>query len=212
MHSTMHIYPVDGAAGRVANDATAWAYRDARYAQVIVGVDPDPANAQEHHPLDHRLLRRAPPVLHGRRLRELHDGRRPGTSPGDVPRELRPPGEDQGEVRPGRTSSTSTRTSSPRVDAMFGASSAGGGGASAFSRRRSSTASTLKRPAPNTAGTSARNAEGQVQLVAGVPTRRVDPVRPGHRDDRHHHVAEDRELRRAARTGRARGRCRRRTR
>jgi FAD/FMN-containing dehydrogenase len=43
--STMHLYPVDGAAGRVAGDATAWAYRDAVWAQVIGGVDPDPANA-----------------------------------------------------------------------------------------------------------------------------------------------------------------------
>ncbi len=45
MHSTMHLYPIDGAATRVAPDATAWAYRDARWAQVIVGVDPDPAKA-----------------------------------------------------------------------------------------------------------------------------------------------------------------------
>jgi FAD/FMN-containing dehydrogenase len=45
MHSTMHLYPVDGAAARVGDDETAWAYRDARYAQVMVGVDPDPANA-----------------------------------------------------------------------------------------------------------------------------------------------------------------------
>jgi hypothetical protein len=43
--STMHLYPVDGAAGRVAPDATAWGYRDAKWAQVIVGVDPDPAQA-----------------------------------------------------------------------------------------------------------------------------------------------------------------------
>ncbi len=43
--STMHLYPVDGAASRVASDATAWAYRDARWAQVMVGVDHDPANA-----------------------------------------------------------------------------------------------------------------------------------------------------------------------
>ena len=43
--STMHLYPVDGAAGRVPSDATAWAYRDAVWAQVIAGVDPDPANA-----------------------------------------------------------------------------------------------------------------------------------------------------------------------
>lgn len=43
--SQMHLYPVSGAAGRVAKDATPWAYRDAKYAGVIVGVDPDPANA-----------------------------------------------------------------------------------------------------------------------------------------------------------------------
>jgi FAD/FMN-containing dehydrogenase len=43
--STMHLYPVDGAAARVANDQTAWAYRDARWSQVMAGVDPDPANA-----------------------------------------------------------------------------------------------------------------------------------------------------------------------
>jgi hypothetical protein len=43
MLSTMHLYPIDGAAGRVKNGATPWAYRDAKFAQVIVGVDPDPA-------------------------------------------------------------------------------------------------------------------------------------------------------------------------
>ena len=45
--STMHLYPIDGAAGRVPADATPWAYRDARWAQVIVGVDPDPGRAGE---------------------------------------------------------------------------------------------------------------------------------------------------------------------
>lgn len=44
MFSGTHIYPVDGAAGRVKNSDTAWNYRNARYSQVIVGVDPDPAN------------------------------------------------------------------------------------------------------------------------------------------------------------------------
>jgi FAD/FMN-containing dehydrogenase len=43
MLSTMHMYPVDGAAGRVKNNATAWAYRDAKWSSVIVGVDPDAA-------------------------------------------------------------------------------------------------------------------------------------------------------------------------
>jgi FAD/FMN-containing dehydrogenase len=44
MHSTMHLYPIDGAAHRVGRNDTAFSYRDARWAEVIVGVDPDPAN------------------------------------------------------------------------------------------------------------------------------------------------------------------------
>src|SRR6201991_1596200 len=44
-HSTMHLYPMDGAASRVPSDATAFAYRDGGYNGIIVGVDPDPANA-----------------------------------------------------------------------------------------------------------------------------------------------------------------------
>jgi FAD/FMN-containing dehydrogenase len=44
MHSTMHLYPINGAASRIAKNATAWSYRDATWAQVMVGVDPDPAN------------------------------------------------------------------------------------------------------------------------------------------------------------------------
>ncbi|HMD57640.1 MAG TPA: FAD-binding oxidoreductase [Solirubrobacteraceae bacterium] len=46
MLSTMHLYPIDGAAGEVGNTATPWAYRDAHWAQVIVGVDPDADNAE----------------------------------------------------------------------------------------------------------------------------------------------------------------------
>ncbi len=45
MHSAMHLYPIDGAVNRVGADETAWSYRDVTYSQVIVGVDPDPANA-----------------------------------------------------------------------------------------------------------------------------------------------------------------------
>jgi FAD/FMN-containing dehydrogenase len=45
-HSTMHMYPIDGAAARVDSDATAFAYREGGWAGVIVGVDPDPANAE----------------------------------------------------------------------------------------------------------------------------------------------------------------------
>ncbi|MGA7916525.1 MAG: FAD-binding oxidoreductase [Candidatus Acidiferrales bacterium] len=44
LHSTMHMYPVNGAASRVKGSATPWDFRDATWAVVMVGVDPDPAN------------------------------------------------------------------------------------------------------------------------------------------------------------------------
>jgi FAD/FMN-containing dehydrogenase len=47
MHSTMHLYPINGAAARVGKTKTAWNYRDANWAQVMVGVDPDPANKEK---------------------------------------------------------------------------------------------------------------------------------------------------------------------
>jgi FAD/FMN-containing dehydrogenase len=44
LKSTMHLHPIDGAAHDVASTDTAWSYRDARWASVFAGVDPDPAN------------------------------------------------------------------------------------------------------------------------------------------------------------------------
>jgi len=44
---TMHLYPIDGAAHRVGASDTPWGYRHANWGQVIVGVDADPANAEE---------------------------------------------------------------------------------------------------------------------------------------------------------------------
>jgi FAD/FMN-containing dehydrogenase len=44
--ATMHLYPINGAAGRVAKDATAWNYRDANWGEVIVGVSADPADRE----------------------------------------------------------------------------------------------------------------------------------------------------------------------
>ncbi|MEU4999933.1 FAD-binding oxidoreductase [Streptomyces sp. NPDC021622] len=46
MQSTMHLYPIDGAAHDHASSDTAWSYRGARWACVYAGVDPDPANAE----------------------------------------------------------------------------------------------------------------------------------------------------------------------
>ena len=44
LKSTMHLYPIDGAAHDVGPSDTAWSYRDANWGSVIAGVDPDPAN------------------------------------------------------------------------------------------------------------------------------------------------------------------------
>lgn len=46
-HSTVHMYPINGAVHRVANKDTAFNYRDSNWAAVIVGVDPDPANKEK---------------------------------------------------------------------------------------------------------------------------------------------------------------------
>ena len=47
MHSTMHLYPIDGAVHDVPPEATPFTYRSSAYAQVIVGVDPDPGKVPE---------------------------------------------------------------------------------------------------------------------------------------------------------------------
>jgi hypothetical protein len=46
-YSTMHLYPIDGAVQRVGQDETPFAYRNAKWAEVIVGIDPDPANKEK---------------------------------------------------------------------------------------------------------------------------------------------------------------------
>ena len=42
--STMNLYPVNGKTNRVGQSETAFSYRDVVWSEVIVGVDPDPAN------------------------------------------------------------------------------------------------------------------------------------------------------------------------
>jgi len=44
LQSSMHLYPINGAASRVKKTDTTWNYRDALFSMVIIGVDPDPAN------------------------------------------------------------------------------------------------------------------------------------------------------------------------
>jgi len=47
MQSTMHLYPIDGAANDVDSADTAFNYRDAKWGSVFAGVDPDPANVDK---------------------------------------------------------------------------------------------------------------------------------------------------------------------
>jgi FAD/FMN-containing dehydrogenase len=42
--STMHMYPINGAVHRVKEDDTAFSFRGTTWAEVIGGIDPDPAN------------------------------------------------------------------------------------------------------------------------------------------------------------------------
>jgi hypothetical protein len=42
--STMHLYPIDGAAHDIGSSDTPWSYREAKWGSVFAGVDPDPAN------------------------------------------------------------------------------------------------------------------------------------------------------------------------
>jgi hypothetical protein len=44
MKSTMHMYPIDGAAHDVGSTDTPWSYREATWGSVFAGVDPDPSN------------------------------------------------------------------------------------------------------------------------------------------------------------------------
>ncbi len=43
---TMHLYPINGAVHDVGKNDTAFSFRDVTFSRVIVGVDPDPSNAQ----------------------------------------------------------------------------------------------------------------------------------------------------------------------
>ena len=46
LHSSMHLYPIDAAVHRVGRRETAFAWRDARWAAVYLGVTPDPAQGE----------------------------------------------------------------------------------------------------------------------------------------------------------------------
>ena len=45
--STMHLYPIIGAAHDIGREETAFSFRDANWVQMIIGADPDPANNEQ---------------------------------------------------------------------------------------------------------------------------------------------------------------------
>ncbi len=104
MLSSMHLYPVNGAAHRVGKGDTAWSYRDVTWAEVIVGVDPDPANKDHivHRQLGQAVLGGCASLFGGRRVREFHDGRGPGARQSELSGQLRAPGGRQEHVRSGQ--------------------------------------------------------------------------------------------------------------
>jgi len=83
----MHFYPVDGAARRVDRHETAFSYREAKWSMVIVGVDPDPANAEKITRWTEDYWAAVHPYSLGG-LCELHDGRRTRSNQSDLSRQL----------------------------------------------------------------------------------------------------------------------------
>ena len=105
MLSTMHLYPVNGAPQRVGKNETAYSFREALFAEVIVGVDPDPANARNTYQMVQGLLGSPASVLGRRRVRKLHDGRGPRPRSSHISRQLSASAGNQEEIRSRKTSS-----------------------------------------------------------------------------------------------------------
>ena len=117
--STMHLYPVDGAAAPGRPRGTRRGPTGTPCGRAIIaGIDPDPANAEAHQAVVRGLLGGAAPPLDGRRLRELHGHRREARTGSGPPTATTTTGSrtSSGPTTP-TTSSTPTRTSGRRPEA-----------------------------------------------------------------------------------------------
>ena len=76
MHSSMHLYPVNGAAARINKSDTTWNYRDALFSMVIIGVDPDPVNKDKDFNLGKTILGSPASVFSWWSLSEFYRGGR----------------------------------------------------------------------------------------------------------------------------------------
>ena len=84
----MHLYPIDGAAAQRVPGRTAFAYRDGGWAGVIVGVDPDPANAEAITEWARDYWDALHPYSAGGAYVNFMMERRPGAGAGHLPRTI----------------------------------------------------------------------------------------------------------------------------
>ena len=113
--STMHLYPIDGAAHDVDSGRHGLELPRREVGRRVRRRRPRPGERERDPEVVDRLLRGAAPVLGRRRLREHDDGRGTGAGARELPRQLRPARADQGGSTTPRTRSASTRTSSRRA-------------------------------------------------------------------------------------------------
>ena len=97
--STMHLYPIDGAAHDLGPSDTAWSYRDATLGLRLRRRRSRSGERRRDPAVDRRLLRGPAPALGRRRVREHDDGRRTGAGSRQLPRQLRPPRAGEGDIR-----------------------------------------------------------------------------------------------------------------
>ena len=115
MFSTMHLYPINGEVHKKKKEDTAFSYRATRFAEVIVGVDPDPANRDKISDWARKYWDAVHPHCEGGAYVNfmMEEGERPGRScmPGENYARLR---QVKARSRPRPISYGSTRTSSRR--------------------------------------------------------------------------------------------------
>ena len=92
LKSTMHLYPIDGAAHDLASGDTAWSYRDATWATVYAGVDPDPANVDRIRDWTVAYQEALHPYSAGGAYVNMMMEEGTGPRARQLPRQLRPPG------------------------------------------------------------------------------------------------------------------------
>ena len=99
-HSTMHLYPINGAAGTRAEGRHRLQLPRSQVRRGHRRRRPRPREQPAARAVGQGLLAGAPPVLVGRRLRQHDDGRGRGQREGRLSRQLRTPGPGEEEVRP----------------------------------------------------------------------------------------------------------------